>query len=169
MNICFITAVTLLGMICDDSMCRYVPRPERRADPSGRRRQHGPGRRDTRHGDPGRVLHSSVSTPAALDSFLLQRGVFVRLGMGWFGGLTTRQCQQRTRHLYDNRVYLERNQSTRNMKLPSDKYTGDPDAVVCSWVFLEGNTAEQADGATIGAVATKGVVVSRSGRHKRPT
>ena len=55
------------------------------------------------------------------------------------------------------------------MKLPSDKYTGDPDAVVGSWVFLEGNTAaEQADGATLGAVATKGVV-SRSGRHKRPT
>ena len=88
--------------------------------------------------------------------------------MGWYGGLITRKCQQRTRHLYDNRVYLERNQSTRNMKLPSDKYTGDPDAVVGSWVFLEGNTAEQADGATLGAVATKGVV-SKSGRHKRPT
>ena len=76
------------------------------------------------------------------------------LGMGWFGGLTTRQSQQRTRHLHDYRVYLEQDQSTRNTKLPLEKYSGDPDAVVGSWVLLEGNTAEQADGATIGAVAT---------------
>lgn len=31
--------------------------------------------------------------PAALDSSLLQRGVFVRLGMGWFGGLITGHLQ----------------------------------------------------------------------------
>ena len=48
-----------------------------------------------------------ASTPAAPDSSLLQRGVLVRLGMGWFGGLITRQSQQRTRHRYDYRVHLE--------------------------------------------------------------
>ena len=49
------------------------------------------------------------------------------------------------------------------MKLPLEKYGGDPDEVVVSWVLLEGNTAEQADGATIGAVATTGVKRSGGG------
>ena len=49
-----------------------------------------------------------ASKPAALDSSLLQRGVLVRLGMGWFGGLITRQSQERTRHIYDyHRVQLD--------------------------------------------------------------
>lgn len=37
--------------------------------------------------------------PATFDSSLLQRGVLVRLGMGWFGALITRQSPLRTRHL----------------------------------------------------------------------
>ncbi|CAB1106728.1 unnamed protein product [Ectocarpus sp. CCAP 1310/34] len=74
-------------------------------------------------------------TPAALDRLLLQRGVFVRLGMGWFGGLIIQQSPQR--HLYDYCVQLEVDHSTRNMKLPLDKYSGDPDAAVGSWVLLE--------------------------------
>ena len=107
-----------------------------------------------------------ASKPAALDSSLLQRGVLVRLGLGWFGGSITRQPQERTRHLYDYRVHLERDQSTRSMKLPLKKYTGEPDAVVGSWVLLEESTAEQMDGAAIEAVAATGV--SRSGRVRMP-
>ena len=77
------------------------------------------------------------SKPDVLDRLLLQRGVFVRLGMGWFGGLIIQQSQQRTRHLYDYCVQLELDQSTRKMKLPLDKYRGDPDAAVGSWVLLK--------------------------------
>ena len=84
--------------------------------------------------------------------------------MSWFGGLTTRQSQERTRHLYDYRVHIELDQSTRSMKLPLEKYNGDPDAVVGSWFLLEKkSTAEQADG--VGAEATLGV--SRAGRARR--
>ena len=108
-----------------------------------------------------------ASKPAALDSSLLQRGVLVRLGMGWFGGSITRQSQERTRHLYDYRVHLELDQSMRSMKLPLEKYTGEPDAaLVGSWVLLEESTAEQMDGAAIEAVAATGV--SRSGRVRMP-
>ena len=39
-------------------------------------------------------LHQS--RPAALDSFLVKRGVLVRLSMGLFGGLITRKSQERT-------------------------------------------------------------------------
>ena len=74
-------------------------------------------------------------TPAALDRLLLQRGVLVRLGMGWFGGLIIQQSPQR--HLYDYCVQLEVDHSTRKMKLPLEKYSGDPDAAVGSWVLLE--------------------------------
>ena len=103
-----------------------------------------------------------ASKPAALDSSLLQRGVFVRLGMGWFGGLIIRQSQERTRHLYDYRVQLQEDQSTRSMKLPLEKYSGDPDAVVGSWVLLQRNVAEQGEA----TVATPRV--SRSGRTITP-
>ncbi|CAB1101004.1 unnamed protein product [Ectocarpus sp. CCAP 1310/34] len=69
--------------------------------------------------------------------FLLRHGVLVRLGMGWFGGLITQQSQKDTRHLYDYCVQLELDQSKRKMKLPFDKYSGDSDAAVGSWVLLE--------------------------------
>ncbi|CAB1116905.1 unnamed protein product [Ectocarpus sp. CCAP 1310/34] len=59
--------------------------------------------------------------PVALDRLLLRRGVFVRLWMGWFGGLIIQQSQQDTRHQYDYSVQLELDQSTRKMKLPLDK------------------------------------------------
>ena len=107
-----------------------------------------------------------VSKPAALDSSLLQRGVLVRLGMRWFGRAITRQSQERTRHMYDYLVHLEPDQSTRSMKLPFGKYTGEPDAVVGSWDLLVESTAEQMDGAAIEAVAATGV--SRSGRVRMP-
>ncbi|CAB1117836.1 unnamed protein product [Ectocarpus sp. CCAP 1310/34] len=77
--------------------------------------------------------------PFALDRLLLRRGVLVRVGMAWFGGLIIQQSQQDTRHLYayDYCVQLELDQSTRKMKLPLDKYTGDLDAAEGSWVLLE--------------------------------
>lgn len=43
----------------------------------------------------------------ALDRLLLRRGVLVRLGMGWFGGLIAQQSQKDTRHLHDYCVQLE--------------------------------------------------------------
>lgn len=107
-----------------------------------------------------------ASKPADLGSFLLQRGVLVRLGMRWFGGLITRQSQERPCHLYDYRVLLEVDQSTRSMKLPLEKYTGEPDAVVGSWVLLEKNTAGRTNSAAVEAVAAAGV--SRSGRVRMP-
>ena len=110
--------------------------------------------------------HLQASKPAALDSSLLQGGVLIRLGMGWLGGTITRQSQERTRHRYDYRVHLELDQSTRSMKLPLEKYTGEPDAAVGSWGLLEESTAEQMDGAAIEAVAATGV--SRSGRVRMP-
>ena len=107
-----------------------------------------------------------ASTPAALDSSLLQRGVLVRLGMGWFGGLITRQSQERTRHIFDYRVVqLDLDQSTRSMKLPLEMYSGDPDAVSGSWVLLERSTVEQVDGG--GAAATL-LGITRPGRERRP-
>ncbi|CAB1096297.1 unnamed protein product [Ectocarpus sp. CCAP 1310/34] len=77
----------------------------------------------------------------ALDRLLLRRGVLVRLGMGWFGGLIAQQSQKETRHLYDYCVQLELDQSTRKMKLPLDKYSGDSDAAVgsCFFFFLSHN------------------------------
>ncbi|CAN0254749.1 unnamed protein product [Scytosiphon promiscuus] len=57
--------------------------------------------------------------------------------MGWFGGLITQQSQKDTRHLHDYCVQLEVDQSTRKMKFPLDKYSGDSDAaVIGSWVLL---------------------------------
>ncbi|CAB1106958.1 unnamed protein product [Ectocarpus sp. CCAP 1310/34] len=53
--------------------------------------------------------------PVALDRLLLRRGVLVRVGMRWFGGLITQQSQKDTRHLYDYCVQLKLDQSTRNL------------------------------------------------------
>ena len=83
--------------------------------------------------------------------------------MGWFGGLITRQSQERTRHIYDYLVQLHLDQSTRSMKLPLEMYGGDPDAVLGSWVLLERSTVGQMDGG--GAAATWGA--SRAGRERR--
>ena len=83
--------------------------------------------------------------------------------MGWFGGLISRQSQERTRHIYDYLVQLHLDQSTRSMKLPLEMYGGDPDAVLGSWVLLERSTVGQMDGG--GAAATWGA--SRAGRERR--
>ena len=89
------------------------------------------------------------SRPDALDSSLVKHGVLVRLSMGWFGGLMTRQSQERTKHVYDYRVHLEEDQSVRSMKLPLDAYSTDPNAGVGAWVLLEPSDEEQT-GDTVG-------------------
>ena len=43
-------------------------------------------------------------------------------------------------------MQLDLDQSTRSMKLPLEMYSGDPDAVLGSWVLLERSTVEQMDG-----------------------
>lgn len=91
------------------------------------------------------------SRPAALDNSLLKRGVLVRLGMGWFGGLITRKSQERTKNVYDYRVHLEADQSVRSMKLPLAAYSTENTAAVGAWVLLELNDAEQTGG-TVGQV-----------------
>ena len=70
----------------------------------------------------------------------------------------------RTRHICDCCVQLDLDQSTRSMKLPLEVYSGDPDAVLSSWVLLERSTVGQMDGG--GAAATWGA--SRAGRERRP-
>ena len=54
---------------------------------------------------------------AALDHALVKRRVLVRLGMGWFGGLITRQSEEQTSNVYDYRVHLEQDQSVCGKKL----------------------------------------------------
>ncbi|CAB1103676.1 unnamed protein product [Ectocarpus sp. CCAP 1310/34] len=79
------------------------------------------------------------ANPVALDRLLLRRGVLVRLGMGWFGGLIIQEAQQDTRHLYD--YYLcaagARPEYAQDEVAIIDKYSGDSDAAVSSWVLLE--------------------------------
>ena len=69
--------------------------------------------------------------------------------MGWFGGLITRQSQERTGHIYDYRVQLDLDQRTRSMKAAVGNVllysSGDSGAVLGSWVFLERSTVEQMD------------------------
>ena len=70
-----------------------------------------------------------------------------------------------TRHLYDYRVHFERDQSTRSMKLPLEKYSGDADAVVGSWALLEGSTVEQGGGPCIEEL--RRAFVERGGQSRR--
>ena len=78
-----------------------------------------------------------ASAPAALDGLLLKRGVLLRLGLGWFGGVITRRAQERNRSVYDYRVMLETDESTLRMKLPLDAYSTDENAAVGAWALLE--------------------------------
>ena len=108
------------------------------------------------------------SRPAALDSFLVKRGVLLRLSMGWFGGLITRQSQERTKHVYDYRVRLAEDQSVRSMKLPLDAYSMDPNAGVGAWVLLNPNDEEQTGDAVGGNMQECQLVVTEAG-GERPT
>ena len=76
------------------------------------------------------------SAPAALTQNLVNQEILLRLGMGWFRGVITRKAQGRTSHLYDFRVFLETDGSTRSMKLPLAKYSVDGAAAEGSWALL---------------------------------
>ena len=76
------------------------------------------------------------SAPAALTRNLVNQEILLRLRMGWFRGVITRKAQARTSHLYDFRVFLETDGSTRSMKLPLAKYSVDGVAAEGSWVPL---------------------------------
>ncbi|CAN0076408.1 unnamed protein product, partial [Scytosiphon promiscuus] len=75
--------------------------------------------------------------PSALDQSLVKRGVLVKLGLGWFGGVISRRAHPASRDQYDYRVILHSDGSTRSMKLPLESYSTDDDAGVGSWVLLE--------------------------------
>ena len=88
--------------------------------------------------------------------------------MGWFGGLRTRQSQERTKHVYDYRVHLAEDQSVRSMKLPLDACSTDPNAGVSAWVLLKPNDEEQTGDAVGGNRQECQLVVTEAGRE-RPT
>ena len=58
-------------------------------------------------------LHLQMARPASLDESLLKRGVLLRLGLGWFGGVVTRRAHEASRKAYYyHRVMLEEDPST---------------------------------------------------------
>ena len=67
----------------------------------------------------------------------MKRGVLVKLGLGWFGGLILRRAHPPSRDVYDYRVVLHCDGSTCSMKLPLELYTTDENAGVGAWVLLE--------------------------------
>ena len=106
--------------------------------------------------------------PADLDSSLVKRGVLVRLGMGWFGGLISRWSQERTKHVYDYRVHLAEDQRVRSMKLLLDAYSTDPNAGVGAWVLLEPNDEEQTGDVVGGSRQECQLVVTEEAGGERP-
>lgn len=76
------------------------------------------------------------SALAALTVPLVKQPIMLRLGAGWVQGVITRQAQARTRHLYDYRVFLDSEGSTRSMKLPLAKYSVDGASAEGSWALL---------------------------------
>ena len=85
----------------------------------------------------------------------------LRLGVGWLKGIITRQVQARTRHLYDFRVFLDSDGSTRSVELPLAKYSVDDASAEGSWALLmrcEGapGTDEEEEGAGGGDVLGNG-------------
>ena len=61
--------------------------------------------------------------------------------MRWFGARISRKAQERTHHVHDYRVVLERDESTRSMKLPLELYGTYEQAALGAWVLLEANIA----------------------------
>ena len=82
-----------------------------------------------------------ISPSLALNVSLVNRGVLVRLGIGWFGGVITREAQKKHNRLeYGYRFILDVDQSTHSMKLPQNAYGTEENSVVGAWVLLERST-----------------------------
>ena len=69
----------------------------------------------------------------------------MRLRLRCITGMIPRKAHQRTRHVYDYRVVLERGDSTGSMKLPLGLYGTDGQAAIGAWVLLEANIAPLQD------------------------
>ena len=82
-------------------------------------------------------FHLQEARQAMLDESLLKRGVLLRLGLGWFGGVITRRAQEASRRAYDYRLMLKEDQSTLSVKLPLEAYSTDANATVGAWALLE--------------------------------
>ena len=84
---------------------------------------------------------SQVTPPPALDVSLVNRGVLVRLVLGWFGGVITRRAQKKRNSLeHGYRLILHVDQSTHSMKLPLNACSTEENSVVGAWVRLERST-----------------------------
>ena len=112
-----------------------------------------------------RGFRLQATKPLALDGSLVGREVIARLGLGWFGERIASEPQQRTRHVYDYRVALERDESMRSMRLPLELYGTDEQAALGKWELLEANIAPLQD--TPFADLTQRAM-SRSGRLLSP-
>ena len=112
-----------------------------------------------------RGFRLQATKPLALDGSLVGREVIARLGLGWFGERIASETQQRTRHVYDYRVALERDESMRSMRLPLELYGTDEQAALGKWELLEANIAPLQD--TPFADLTQRAM-SRSGRLLSP-
>ena len=85
----------------------------------------------------GTDFASGCLRPPVLDQSSVQCGVFVKLGLGWFGGVITRRVHQKWRHDHDYRVILQADRSTRSMKLPLESYNTNEGNGVGAWVLLD--------------------------------
>ena len=65
------------------------------------------------------------SAPASLTAVPKARPSMLMLGIEWLMGTITRQADARTGHLYEHRGLVDRNGSTRSMKLTSNKHSVD--------------------------------------------
>ena len=101
-----------------------------------------------------------ISPSLALNVSLVNRGVLVRLGIGWFGGVITREAQKKHNRLeYGYRFILDVDQSTHSMKLPQNAYGTEENSVVGAWVLLERSTVPS-------RVSRSGRALTSNVRHK---
>ena len=65
--------------------------------------------------------------------------------MRWSGGRIARKAQERTRHVYDYRVVLKRDESMRSVKLPLELYGTHEHGALGTLVMLAANIAPLQD------------------------
>ena len=77
-------------------------------------------------------------SPLAPDVSMVNRGVLVRLGSGWFGRVITRKAQKKKNKFdYGYCLILDVDQITDRKKLPLNAYSARENSVVGAWVLLE--------------------------------